>query len=161
MCERIKNCGSLQERMSFITYNTLYNNLLNRLQWCEEVIDSDFFTQCHACDQAFVKHYRDHPTIYHCNSRIGYINKCDHKSTYLVVGGVDRVVLLLSPEEASLRNLPYLSVLDRNFFRPQLSSPTDYWQTHIEPVARIVENVLFSSTGRRQQQDQFFTSRMN
>lgn len=161
MCDLIKNGVSLQEQMRHITYNTLYNNLLNRLQWCEEIIDKDFFTQYHTCDQAFVQHYRDHPTIYHCNSRIGYVRKRDHKSTYLVVGGVDRAVLLLSPEEANLRNLPYLSVLDGNFFRPQLSSPTDYWQAHIEPVARIVENVLFSSAGHNQSQVQFFTSRAN
>ena len=161
MCDQIKDRISLQERMSFITYNTLYNNLLNRLRWREEIIDGDFFTKHHVCDQAFVQHYRDHPTIYHCNSRIGYIGKCDHKSTYLVVGGADRVVLLLSPEEAGLRNLPYLSVLDGNFFRPQLSSPTDYWQIHIEPVARNVENVLFQNSGRQRPQDQFFTSRVN
>ena len=144
MCEPTKNLSSLQERMSFITYSTLYNNLLNRLPWREEVIETDFFTQFHVNDQAFLQHHQDNPTIYHCNSRIGYVGRSDYKSSYLVVGGLDRVVLLLTPDEAQLRNLPYLSVLEGNFFRPQLTSPIAYWQAHIEPVSHDVENVLFS-----------------
>lgn len=162
MCEPTKNRSSLQERMSFITYSTLYNNLLNRLPWCEEVIETDFFTQPHVNDQAFLQYYQDNPTIYHCNSRIGYVGRSDHKSSYLVIGGEDRVVLLLSPEEASLRNLPYLSLLEGNFFRPQLTNPIDYWQTHIEPVSRKIENVLFSSQADYSpSQNQFFASRVH
>jgi hypothetical protein len=143
MCEQIKTCIPLHERMKFITYSTLYSNILNRLQWHEEIVDGDFFTKVHKGDAEFLQHYQKHPTIYHCNSRIGYIGNPSYKSTYLVVGGVDRVVLLLSPEEAHLRNLPYLSVHDGQFFRPQLVSPIDYWQKHIEPVSQKVENVLF------------------
>lgn len=161
MCEQIKDNRPMQIRMGFITYNTLYKNLINRLQWREEIIDGDFFTQHHACDQAFIKHYRDHPTIFHCNSRMGYVGKREHKSTYLVVGGSDRVVLLLSPEEAGLRNLPYLSVIDGNFFKPQLTNPTDYWQTHIEPAARRIENVLFSRAACVAAKDQFFATKVN
>lgn len=161
MCEQIKNSGSLQERMIFITYSTLYNNIINRLQWCEEFIERDFFTQHHVCDELFIKHYKENPTIYHCNSRIGYAGKNDCKSTYLVVGGVDRVVLLLSPSEAILRNLPYLSVLDNGFFRPQIINPTYYWQAYIEPVTNCIENVLTSCVELMPLQYQFITSRPN
>lgn len=161
MCESTKKPNSLQDRMSLITYNTLYNNLIRRLPWREEIISTDFFTQHHVGDQAFLEHYQDHPTIFHCNSRLHYVGKCEHKSTYLVVGGVDRVVLLLSPEEAILRNLPYLSVLEGNFFRPQITSPIDYWQKHIEPVTRKVENVLSGQADYPLSREQLFTSRMD
>lgn len=126
---------SLRRRMIHMAYCTFYDNLLNRLSLSEEYLEEDYFTSLHEGGSAFLQYYRDYPTMYR---RVG------GQSAYLVVGGVDRVVLLLEPEEAVERNLPYLAVLERGFFRPQLTDPIDYWQAHIEPVTRKVENVLHS-----------------
>lgn len=133
---------SLQQKMRLPAYQNLYKNVRKRLCHYEESLEQDFFTQRHSGDEEFIRQYRDQPTAYDCISSASLTHSGGNKTTYLVIGGHDRVVLLLEPTDAITRNLPFLSVLTGHFFRPCLESAPEYWQTHIEPQTRKSENVL-------------------
>lgn len=116
-------------------YCTQYRNVLARV--CgenKEVMETDFFVQCFNNTTAMVEHYRNNPTAITC------VNRCwgsgmDMDATYLVIGTADRVVLLLPPEVALARNLPYLAVLEDSFFKPHIGCAITYWNRFIEPHA--------------------------
>lgn len=133
---------SLKEKMKYLSYQTLYENVQNRLCRHEEVSAVDFFTTRHEGSEQFVKKHRDRPTAYRCNSRGAFTGDVIGESTYLVVAGKEKVVLLLSPQDAMVRNLPFLSVFENGFFRPYLGCVSAYWQKHIEPEPPRNANVL-------------------
>lgn len=140
------NQQSLQQRMRLPAYQMLRSNVRNRLCRLEETLSQDFFMQRHSGDEDFIAQYRETPMTYHCKTASTLTHTGGEATTYLVIGGKDRVILMLEPANAMCRNLPFLAVLERgqHFFKPVLGSPVEYWQTHIEPSTHRAENVLVS-----------------
>jgi hypothetical protein len=117
-----------------MVYQTLYTNVKNRLCQYEEILNFDFFTAFHPQSHLYQEQFSGLPTTYHCKSEIGFQGMFNVGNTYLVVAGYDTVVLLLEPEAAFARNLPFMAVLEGNFFKPYLGCPMELWQTKIEPM---------------------------
>lgn len=133
MLDCLKGRISLYEKMRMATYQTLYDNVRNRLFLHEEVLATDFFTTRHLGEESFIKKHRDRPTAYKCNSKSVYTGNNTGECVYLVIAGIEKVVLLLTLKDAVTRNLPFLAVLENGLFRPYLGCIPTYWQTHIEP----------------------------
>lgn len=114
-------------------YCTKYRNILARVCGTnKEFRETDFFVESFENTQAIVDHYRNNPTAITCMNR-SWGSGFDMEATYLVVGSADRVVLLLPPEVALERNLPYLAVLEGSYFKPHLGCAITYWDRFIEP----------------------------
>lgn len=126
---------TLREKVRFMVYQTLYTNIKNRLCQYEEHLEFDFFTAFHPQSQQYGERYSYLPTTYHCKGDVGFQGMFNAGNTYLVVAGFGSVVLLLEPEAAFARNLPFIAVLEGNFFKPYLGCPVEFWQTKIEPMA--------------------------
>ncbi len=136
----------LLERIKHAAYCTLYANVQLRLCVNKEEQETDFFTALHQGSEKLVQRYRERPTAVRCHSRGQYRgNFIGGDSTYLVVGGQEKLVLLLPPGEALLRNLPYLAVLEGNIFKPHLGCASTYWQTWIEPDSVCERRVVVQS----------------
>lgn len=132
-------------KLRLLTYRTFYENVRNRLCLHEEAIGFDFFSSQHEGGDLFLKYYQDNPTAYRCKLKdIWCGGPSGPENVYLVAAGREKVALLLAPDVALTRNLPFLATLEGNFFQPYHGCPTTYWQTHIEPVLPRppVENVL-------------------
>ena len=128
---------SLRERMKLMVYQTLYTNIKNRLCQYEEYIDFDFLAAFHPHHETYREQYSFLPTTYHCKGEVGFQGIFSAGNTYLVIAGHDSVVLLLEPEAAFLRNLPFIAVLEGNLFKPYLGCPVEFWQTKIEPLSVV------------------------
>lgn len=135
---------SLRDKMKHVAYTSMYNNIRRRLCREEEMVGVDFFTTKHVADAAFVAKYRDSPMAIRCIGIAPFSGEALGEVVYLVVSGKEKTVLLLSPQDAANRNLPYLAVLENGFFRPYLGCATTYWQNHIEPEVNRPLNVLHS-----------------
>lgn len=138
---------TFQQRIRLPAYQMLYRNVFNRLCKHKEKLSYDFFSRFHEGGKQFIDLHRHRPSAYQCTTSSSFNHAGGVETTYLVVGSADRVVLLLEPEYAIARNLPFLSVFDGHFFRPCLESATAYWQEHMEPVKQMSENVLSSRLG--------------
>lgn len=126
---------SLRDRIRLMVYQTLYTNVKNRLCGIEENLDFDFFMAFHPESHLYQTRYSAMPRTYNCKGEVGFQGMFNAGNTYLVVSGFDTVVILLEPEAAVARNLPFMAVLEGNFFKPYLGCPMQLWQTKIEPIA--------------------------
>lgn len=145
MSDDVNSRRSLYESMHDQVFEMFFRNISNRIcKEAAEFLPYDFFTKFHSePEQMLAAKYQDNPATYICNSRVGLFSEDVVEVKYLVVGRNGRVVMLLEPGFAKLRNLPGLAVLHDGFFRPYLGCPCEYWQEHIEPATRCVENVLY------------------
>lgn len=125
---------SLRDKIRLMVYETLFNNVKHRLCQYEETIDYDFFTACHFNAGEYLEDYGMLPRTYHCKSSVGFQGRYSAGNTYLVVSGIDCVVLLLEPEAAFARNLPFMAILEGNVFKPYLGCPMTLWQNRIERI---------------------------
>lgn len=124
---------SLLERIKYDSYCTLYVNVRKRLCLSEETLETDFFTSAHFDEQGLAEKYRKKPTAITCWSHGICTDTSLSSNTYLVIGGAEKLVLLLPPEAAIKLNLPYMAVLEGKFFKPHLGCVSAYWQKWIEP----------------------------
>ena len=113
-------------------YSTMYRNVLARV--CDDntaAQSTDFLTDQHSDTEALREKYRNTPTAMTCpnKGRDGSVSE----ATYLVVGGTKELAVLMPPELALERNLPYISTLVDQTFKPYLGCPSTYWNEHIEP----------------------------
>lgn len=131
--------SNLKSKIRLMVYQTLYNNIRNRLGRCEENLDYDFLTAHHFEASEYLVKYSVLPRVYHCKSNVGFQGMFNAGNTYMVVAGFDTVVLLMEPEAAFARNLPFIAILDGNTFRPYLGCPTKLWQTKIEPISMSIK----------------------
>ena len=127
--------SNLKEKIRLMVYQTLYANIRNRMGHYEESLDYDFFTAKHENAGSYLQAYSQLPRLYHCKSVIGWQGMFSAGNTYLVVSGHDTVVLLLEPEAAFARNLPFMAVLEGDTFKPYLGCPMKLWQSKIEPIS--------------------------
>lgn len=76
------------------------------------------------------------------------------EQNYFVAAGRDKVVALRDPNFAYGPQLTFLSVLEGQAFVPYKGDPTEYWQTHIEPVVNeFGGNVLPGQNDVRNESD--------
>ena len=135
MLVQAQNTISLKEKIKLATYQTLYNNVRNRLCAAEVSLDYDFFTAHHPNKEMYLQQYFDQPTMYHCKGAAGFQGMFNAGNSYLVVARFGQVILLLEPEAACARNLPFIAVLDNGFFKPVMGCAVTFWQTFMEPCA--------------------------
>jgi hypothetical protein len=134
--------SSLREKMKLMTYQTLYNNLLARFCVLEENLGHDFFTSFHEDASQYLQHYNTCPTLYHCKSGVGFQGFYNVGNSYFVIAGRDCVMLFLEPEAAVARNLPFIAILEGNYFRPYSGCHLTLWQNQIEQYNHGGGNVL-------------------
>lgn len=119
-------------KLKFHTYSSLYENVFNRVVKANLVgVEDLLIAKFDNSSGAVLEHYRTTPSAVSC------VNRCwgsgrDLDAVYLVVGGAEKVVLLLPPLVALERNLPYIAVLEGQHFKPYVGCANTYWQTHIE-----------------------------
>lgn len=137
--------SSLKEKLKLATYQTLFNNVRARLCSYEETLDFDFFSSFHPNAENYALMYGLQPTMYHCKGNIGFQGMFGAGNSYLVVARFGKVVLFLEPEAAVARNLPFIAVLEGNFFRPYLGCAVTYWQSYLEPLNGLQDVNVFQS----------------
>jgi hypothetical protein len=126
---------SLKDKIKLLTYQTLYSNIINRLCTAEVNLDYDFFTAHHPDHAGYLQQYFAQPTLYHCKGAAGFQGLFSAGNSYLVVARFGQVVVLLEPEAAVARNLPFIAVLENGFFKPVLGCAVSFWQNFMEPCA--------------------------
>lgn len=124
---------SLKEKLKLLTYQTLYNNVLNRLCAREVNLDYDFFTAHHPDQNGYQQEYFVTPTLYHCKGATGFQGLFNAGNSYLVIARFGQVIIMLEPEAACARNLPFIAILDNGFFKPVMGCAVTFWQNFMEP----------------------------
>jgi hypothetical protein len=124
---------SLKEKIKLLTYQTLYNNVLNRLCTLEVNLDYDFFTSHHSDHAGYLQQYFAQPTLYHCKGTGGFQGLFNAGNSYLVVARFGQVIIMLEPGAAHARNLPFIAVLENGFFKPLVGCAVTFWQNFMEP----------------------------
>jgi hypothetical protein len=124
--------SSLKEYMKLATYQTLYSNLMARFCNTVENLDYDFFTSFHEDTSQYLQHYNTFPTLYNCKGSVGFQGFYNVGNSYFVIAGRDYVMVFLEPEAAVARNLPFISILEGNYFRPYMGCHLELWQNQIE-----------------------------
>lgn len=132
MFAQLEKPGLLKQFMKLATYQTLYQNLMARYCCHSQELGYDFFTSFHEEGSAYLQHYYETPTMYHCKGGVGFQGMYSAGNSYFVIAGRDYVLLLLEPEAAMARNLPFISILEGNYFKPHLGCHLKLWREQIE-----------------------------
>lgn len=133
MFAQVQSGVSLKEKMKLVSYQALYSSIRNRLCVNEETLSYDFFTAQHLNQLEYLQRYFNQPTMYHCKGDVGYQGFYGAGNSYLVVSRMGYVVLLLEPEAACARNLPFIAILEDGYFKPYLGDAVHFWQSQVEP----------------------------